>query len=64
MPRDCTDSVFAVNTDSNLFWDSQAPFLSLTNLMFDDIVRKLQDSADARLKALGHLQEHFGAFRN
>jgi DNA-binding MurR/RpiR family transcriptional regulator len=59
---DYTDVVFSVSTDSNLFWDNQAPFLSLTNLMFDHIVRRLQGPVDARLKAMAALQEHFGAF--
>jgi len=61
--RDYTDDVFAVDTESRLFWDCQAPFLSLTNLMLDQVVRRLQSSVLTRLKALGSLQEHFGAFR-
>ncbi|HEX7437951.1 MAG TPA: MurR/RpiR family transcriptional regulator [Caldimonas sp.] len=61
--RDHSDLVFSVNTDSNLFWDNQTPFLSLTNLMFDHIVRQLQGAVDARLEAMAELQEHFGAFR-
>ena len=61
---DCTDAVFTVNTESNLFWDAQAPFLSLTNLMLDHVVRKLKHRAAARLKSLTALQDRFGAFRN
>lgn len=61
---DCTDAVFTVNTESNLFWDAQAPFLSLTNLMLDHVVRKLKNHAAARLKSLTALQDRFGAFRN
>ncbi|MDB5998503.1 MAG: transcriptional regulator, RpiR family [Rhizobacter sp.] len=60
--HDHTDLVFTVNTDGTLFWDNQTPFLSLTNLMFDHIVRRLRTSVDARLKAMAELQEHFGAF--
>lgn len=60
--RDHTDAVFSLNTDSNLFWDSQTPFLSLTNLMLDHVVRRLQGSVDARLKSMAGLQEYFGAF--
>jgi DNA-binding MurR/RpiR family transcriptional regulator len=59
---DCTDTVLTVDTESNLFWDSQAPFLSLTNLMLDHVVRKLKNQATVRLKALGALQDCFGAF--
>ena len=62
--RDCTDAVFTVNTESNLFWDAQAPFLSLTNLMLDHVVRKLKNRAAVRLKSLGALQDCFGAFSN
>lgn len=58
-----TEDVFAVATDSRLFWDSQAPFLSLTNLLLDDVVRRLQPHAQERLKRLRDLQEHFGLFR-
>ena len=62
--RDCTDEVLTVNTESNLFWDSQAPFLSLTNLMLDHVVRRLRTDAARRLESLGELQDRFGAFRN
>jgi DNA-binding MurR/RpiR family transcriptional regulator len=62
--QDHTDNVFSLNTDSLLFWDSQTPLLSLTNLMFDHIVRRLEGSVDARLKAMTALQEQFGAFRS
>jgi DNA-binding MurR/RpiR family transcriptional regulator len=58
-----TDELFAVATDSRLFWDSQAPFLSLTNLMLDHVARRLQPAVQARLNRLRDLQEHFGAFR-
>ena len=61
--REHTDDIFALDTDSRLFWDCQAPFLSLTNLMLDQVVRRLQPSVQSRLTALGRLQEHFGAFR-
>ena len=62
--RDCTDEVFTVNTESKLFWDSQAPFLSLTNLMLDHVVRNLRDDAAGRLESLRALQDRFGAFRS
>lgn len=60
--RDCTDAVFTVNTESKLFWDAQAPYLSLTNLMLDQVVRKLRHRAAGRLKALRTLQDSFGVF--
>lgn len=58
-----TQDVLQLATDSRLFWDSQAPFLSLTNLLLDDVVRRLQPDAQERLNRLRDLQEHFGVFR-
>jgi len=58
-----TEDVIAIATDSRLFWDSQAPFLSLTNLMLDAVVRRLQPAVQERLNRLRDLQEHFGVFR-
>lgn len=60
---DCSDAIFTVSTESNLFWDAQAPFLSITNLMLDQVVRKLKSHAATRLKSLTALQNRFGAFR-
>lgn len=60
--REHSEMVFTVTTDGTLFWDNQTPYLSLTNLMFDHIARKLQPSVDTRLKAMAELQEHFSAF--
>lgn len=60
--RDCTDAVFTVNTESNLFWDAQAPYLSLTNLMLDQVACKLRHRTADRLKALRALQDSFGMF--
>ncbi len=60
---DHTDMVFSVNTDSTLFWDNQSPFLSLTNLMLDQVARRLKRTVAARLKAMAELQDGFGAFQ-
>jgi DNA-binding MurR/RpiR family transcriptional regulator len=60
--HDLSEMVFSLDTDSDLFWDNQAPFLSLTSLMLDHVVRGLAGSVDARLKAMTGLQDHFGAF--
>jgi len=59
---DHSDMVFGVNTDSNLFWDNQTPFVSLTNLMMDQIARRLKRSVTNRVKAMTDLQDDFGAF--
>ena len=58
-----TQDVLPLATDSRLFWDSQAPFLSLSNLLLDEVVRRLQPGAQQRLNRLRDLQEHFGVFR-
>jgi len=60
--RDHTALVFTVDTGSNLFWDSQAPLVSLVNLLLDHVVRRLQDAVDARLEDMAALQDRFGAF--
>jgi len=60
--RDHTALVFTVDTASNLFWDNQAPFVSLINLLLDHVVRRIQDSVDGRLDDMAALQERFGAF--
>jgi hypothetical protein len=39
--RDYNENVLRLSTDSHLFWDSQVSFLSLTNLLLDDIVARL-----------------------
>ena len=60
---DHTDMVFSVNTDSTLFWDNQSPFVSLTNLLLDQVARRLKRTVAARLKAMAELQDSFGAFQ-
>ena len=56
-----TPLVFTLDTGSTLFWDSQAPFASLINLLLDHVVRRLR-GVDGRLQALAALQDRFGAF--
>jgi len=60
--RDFTDHVLAVNTESTLFWDSQAPFATLTNLMLDDVIAQLGDQVAARIQHMRRLQDQFDAF--
>ena len=59
---DHSDTVFTVNTDSSLFWDNQTPFVCLTNLMMDQIARRLKRSVTTRVKLMTDLQDEFGAF--
>lgn len=57
-----TEDVLAVNTESRLFWDSQSPFVSLSNLLFEDIAQRLGERATDRIGRLTALQQDFGAF--
>ncbi len=60
--HDHTETVLPVRTDSNLFWDSQAPFVSLTGLLLDDLIARRGHQVAARVKAMRDLQDRFGAF--
>ncbi|QEX15712.1 RpiR family transcriptional regulator [Hypericibacter terrae] len=62
--RDYTEEVLSVSTDSHLFWDSQAPFLSLVNLLFDDLIARLGDKVAERIRAMRELQDRFEAFQD
>jgi DNA-binding MurR/RpiR family transcriptional regulator len=62
--RDYTQCVLPVSTESHLFWDSQAPFLSLTNLLLDDVIARLGDKVAERIQIMRELQDRFGAFRD
>ncbi len=62
--RDYTEEVLSVSTDSHLFWDSQAPFLSLVNLLFDDLIARLGDKVADRIRAMRELQDRFEAFQD
>lgn len=62
--RDYTQDVLAVSTDTVLFWDNQAPFASLINLLLNDLIHRLGESVAERTRVLGALQETFGAFQD
>jgi DNA-binding MurR/RpiR family transcriptional regulator len=62
--RDYTDLVLPVGTESHLFWDNQAPFQSLSNLLLDAVIARLGDAIEPRLRRLRELQDHFEAFEN
>lgn len=62
--RDYTDIVLPLRTDSGLFWDSQAPFSCLTELLLDDIITHLGDAVAGRLNRMRKLQDRFGAFQD
>jgi DNA-binding MurR/RpiR family transcriptional regulator len=62
--RDYTDLVLSISTQSHLFWDNQAPFLSLSNLMLDSVIARLGDAVEPRLAKLRLLQDKFDAFQD
>lgn len=57
---DVSDDVLLVSTETRLFWDSQAAFLSLTNLLLDGVAQKLKGSIATRAKALDAMVNQFG----
>ena len=62
--RDYSDLVLTVGTQSHLFWDNQAPFLSLSNLLLDAVIGRLGDAIEPRLRRLRELQDRFEAFQD
>lgn len=58
--HDVSDDVLMVSTETRLFWDSQAAFLSLSNLLLDAVAQKLKDSIGTRAKALDSMVNQFG----
>jgi len=62
--RDYTEIVLPLHTESGLFWDSQAPFSSLTGLLLNDIITHIGDSVVDRLNRMRKLQDRFGAFQD
>lgn len=60
--HEVTDDVLVVRTDSRLFWDSQAPFMSLLNLLLDELARETEEVISDRVRRLTALQEDFGQF--
>lgn len=55
-----SDAVLMVSTETRLFWDGQAAFLSLMNLLLDAVAQSLKDSIGSRAKALDHMVNKFG----
>jgi len=62
--RDYTHDVLAVNSASRLFWDSQAAFVSLFNLLLNDVIAALGDGVAKRTKLMAELQSEFDSFRD
>jgi hypothetical protein len=56
--RDYTDLVLPVGTQSHLFWDNQAPFLSLSNLLLDAVIARLGDAIEPRFPSVASKRRH------
>ncbi len=59
---DCTDQVFPIATEVNLFWDSNGPLTSFLNLLVEAVIRNVGSAFGERIKALEKLQDRFDAF--
>lgn len=51
--------VFRVPTDLNLFWSSDAPMLSLVNLLVNDVFKRMGPEVEKRLDAISELHSEF-----
>mgnify|MGYP005849301711 CR=1 FL=1 len=60
--HEVTPDVLVVRTDSRLFWDAQAPFLSLLGLLLDAVARELDPKLGPRAERMRALQDRFGQF--
>lgn len=58
--REVSDDHLIVSTETRLFWDSQAPFLSLMNLLLDAVAQRLRDGIGGRAAALDKMVSRFG----
>lgn len=57
---DVSDDQLMVSTETRLFWDSQAAFLSLINLLLDAVAQRLRDGISGRAAALDKMVSRFG----
>lgn len=59
---DCTDLVFPISTEVNLFWDSNGPMTSFLNLLVEAVIGEIGPAVGERIKELEGLQDWFEAF--
>ncbi|HZH27403.1 MAG TPA: MurR/RpiR family transcriptional regulator [Azospirillaceae bacterium] len=59
---DCTEDVFLIQTEVNLFWDSNGPLTSFLNLLVAEVIARIGPAVGERIKELQALQEQFDAF--
>jgi len=57
--HECTTEVFAVPSEINLFWDTNAPMLSLVHLMLNGIIGELGPDVEVRLERMSELYSDF-----
>jgi len=55
----CVSEVFRVPTELNLFWSSDAPMLSLVNLLVNDVFKRMGPEVEKRLESIAELHNEF-----
>lgn len=55
----CVSEVFRVPTELNLFWSSDAPMLSLVNLLVNDVFKRMGPEVEKRLESITELHNEF-----
>ena len=55
----CTSEVFRIPTELNLFWESTAPMLSLSQLLVNSVFNELGPRVEERLNATAQLYHEF-----
>ncbi len=59
---DCTERIFPIATEVNLFWDSNGPLTSFLNLLVEAVIHQVGPSFGERIGRLETLQDRFAAF--
>lgn len=57
--HECATEVFALPSEINLFWDTNAPMLSLVHLMLNGIIGELGPDVEVRLDRMSELYSDF-----
>ncbi|UXN57612.1 MurR/RpiR family transcriptional regulator [Phyllobacterium zundukense] len=60
--QELTDNVFGIETDVEMFWESNAPVTTFLGLLVDDVIRRLGPSVKKRGERLQKLQDNFGSY--
>ncbi|MER8550208.1 MurR/RpiR family transcriptional regulator [Mesorhizobium sp. M1169] len=62
--QELTNNVFPVDTDVDMFWESNAPVTTFLGLLVDEVIRRLGPFVKKRGERLQKLQDNFGSFAN